>query len=300
MIGTRFLSHLIEINPSIKVRCLARRIPVGPQHKNIHWVQGDLLNESDCEEFVAGLQTIAHFAQSNAPAISDRHWPSDFVTNVPPTLNLLAALRKRKEPPCHLVFPSSGGAVYGNHPDKDYVFTEKDQCHPLSPYGIQKLAIEQYLRIACDQGWLKSTILRIGNTYGTILPNERRQGLIGVAIARALAGQKIPIFGSLDITRDYIHVDDVVSAFIKSMDYAKDFDIFNIASARGHSVKEVLDIIKKFIDPNIKTENSVFGNAVLSLVPRVVLSNEKAYQELNWQPKIELESGIISIINYSK
>jgi UDP-glucose 4-epimerase len=300
MIGTRFLCHLIKINPSIRVRCLVRRIPVGPQHKNIQWVQGDLLNESDCEEFVAGLQTIAHFAQSNAPAISDRHWPSDFVTNVLPTLNLLGALRKRKEPPCHLIFPSSGGAVYGNHPDKKYIFTEKDSCHPLSPYGIQKLAIEQYLRIACNQGWLRSTILRISNTYGIILPKERRQGLIGVAIARALAGQKIPIFGSLDIIRDYIHVDDVISAFLEAMDYAKDFDIFNISTAKGYPVSQVLEIIKKITRLNIKTENSVFGNAVLSLVPRVVLSNERAYQQLNWQPKIDLESGISSIINYSR
>jgi UDP-glucose 4-epimerase len=253
------------------------------------------MSEADCTEFVHGLDAIGHFAQSNAPAISDRHWPSDLVSNIGATLNLLEALRRRGDRPCHFLFASSGGAVYGQNNPVCGLYSEDAPCHPLSPYGIQKLSIEHYLHLASKQGWLTATVLRFSNVYGSILSPERRQGLIGVSISRILEGQKVQIFGSEETVRDYVHVDDVIRAVIQGLFQTEPFQIFNIGAGVGHSVREVLEILERVSKRPVLKEASDFGKNSFRLTPRVVLSIEKARRELGWVPKISLEDGIATL-----
>lgn len=295
MIGSRLLTHLSEHFPESRIRCLARNLPAERIHQNVEWMQGDLMSEADCAEFVHGLDVIGHFAQSNTPAISDRHWPSDLVGNISSSLNLLEALRRRDEKPCHFLFASSGGAIYGQGRPGQEFFAEEDPCVPLSPYGIQKLALEHYLHLASQQGWLTATILRFSNVYGSILPAERRQGLIGVAVARMMEGQSIQIFGSADIVRDYLHVDDAVRASALAMSPGGRFQVYNIGAGVGHSVKDILEILERVSGASVRTEVSDFGKNSFRLTPRVVLSIEKADSELHWQPLITLQEGIANL-----
>lgn len=295
MIGNRLLAHLVEHYPEIRIRCLARSIPSERIHENVEWFQGDLLSEADCAEFVDGLDAIGHFAQSNSPAISDRHWPSDLVGNIGSSLNLIEALRRRKGQPCHFLFASSGGAIYGQERSGNEYFSEEDPCIPLSPYGIQKLALEHYLHLASQQGWLKATVLRFSNVYGAILPSERRQGLIGVAIARLVEGQKIQIFGSEETVRDYIHINDVVRAVVLGLVQKDPFQIFNIGAGVGHSVREILEILQRVSGKRLQKESSDFGKDSFRLTPRVILSIEKARRELDWEPTVSLEDGISTL-----
>ena len=304
LIGGRFLRLWTNENPEVQVRCLARHVAGHFEHPGVEWMSGDLMNEADCAEFVDGLDAVVHFAQSNSPAISDRHWPSDLVANISPALNLLEALRRRRgDGACHFVFASSGGAVYGREPADGVAFRETDHCQPLNPYGIQKLAVENYLRTACEQGWLRATVLRISNAYGALLAAERRQGLIGVAMARGLAGQAVKGFGALETIRDYVHVDDVARAFGKSLgtdQQGKNYSVFNIAAGRGHSVVEVLKLIGSATGRDVRLEQSDFGKAALGLLPRVVLANGKAREELGWEPELGLEEGIRRMIRHSE
>ena len=297
VIGSRLLSCLASTRPEVRIRCFARNIPGDRSNENVEWFQGDLMSEADCAEFVQGLDAVGHFAQSNAPAISDRHWPSDLVSNIGATLNLLEALRRRNGAPCHFLFASSGGSVYGQADPAGGLYAEDDICRPLSPYGIQKLAIEHYLHLAAQQGWLTATVLRFSNVYGSILPPERRQGLIGVSISRILEGQKIQIFGSEDTVRDYVHVDDVVLAAIQGLFQTEPFQIFNIGAGVGHSVREVLEILERVSGQPVVKEASDFGKNSFRLTPRVVLSIEKARRELDWEPLIPLEKGISDLWN---
>jgi UDP-glucose 4-epimerase len=300
LLGGRFLRHVVEVMPKVRVRCLARHVAGHLEHAGVEWMSGDLMNEADCAEFVEGLDAVAHFAQSNSPAISDRHWPSDLVANISPGLNLLEALRRRRgEGDCHLVFASSGGAIYGREPADGVAFREVEECRPLSPYGIQKLAVEHYLRTACEQGWLRATVLRISNAYGELLAAERRQGLIGVAMARVLAGQAVKVFGPVETVRDYVHVDDVSRAFGLALGAGVEggaFQVFNVGAGVGHSVAEVLKLIGRVTGREVRLEQSDFGKAAIGLLPRVVLANGKAKEELGWEPRIGLEEGIQSLM----
>jgi UDP-glucose 4-epimerase len=295
VIGSRLLASLVKEHPEVRIRCFARNIPSDRCSDAVEWFQGDLMSEADCTEFVHGLDAICHFAQSNTPAISDRHWPSDLVSNIGATLNLLEALRRRGDRPCHFLFASSGGSVYGQSNPTGGIYSEDMTCQPLSPYGIQKLAIEHYLYLASQQGWLTATVLRFSNVYGSILSPERRQGLIGVSISRILEGEKVQIFGSEETVRDYVHVDDVTRAALLGIFQNGTFQIFNIGAGEGHSVREVLEILERVSGRPMIKEASDFGKNSFRLTPLVVLSIEKARRELGWVPKISLEDGIATL-----
>lgn len=292
MIGSKVLTHLQGAFPEAHFKCLVRSLPQNSNVAGVEWYQGDLMSEPDCAEFVADLDVLIHLAQANSPAISDRHWPSDLQCNLTSSLNLLQALRSRGSNPCHLIFSSSGGAIYGSNPLDGGDFDEEHPCQPVSPYGIQKLAVENYIRLAVLQGWLTSTILRISNAYGVLLPWEKRQGFLGVAASRLRAGLPLKIFGSLETIRDYIHLDDICVAVEKATMFRNGFEVFNIGSGRGASVREILEIFEAVTQEKVCIEESSFGSQVFQLMPKVVLSIRKAERELGWKPRIGISEGI--------
>lgn len=290
MLGSYLIPYLQKHVPGCSLRCLARNIPPHATIQDVEWMPGDLHSEADCREFIDDIDVIIHLAQANSPASSDRHWPGDHAANGLLTLNLLHALRERKAPPAHFVYASSGGSIYGawhGHP-----FSEDDPCLPLSPYGIQKLTTEHYLRLAVEQGWLSASSLRISNAYGALLPPEKRQGLIGVAMERIKQGLPVRVFGSLETVRDYVHLQDVAHAFALAARPTSAFSVFNIGSGTGYSVAAILKILEEITGKEVKTTTSDFGKHAFSLSSQVVLNLEKAKEILHWIPRVSLEAGI--------
>lgn len=292
IIGSRLLSHLQGSFPEARWKCLVRTLPQNSISDKPEWFQGDLMSEPDCAEFVADVDVLIHLAQANSPAISDRHWPSDLQCNLTSSLNLLQSLRNRGGEPCHLIFSSSGGAIYGSNPLDGPEFDEDQPCKPVSPYGIQKQAVENYIRLAVLQGWLTATVLRISNAYGVMLPLEKRQGFVGVAASRLRAGLPLKIFGPLETIRDYVHLDDICRAVGKAIIRRNGFEVFNIGSGQGASVREILDIFREVTQEDVRVETSTFGAQVFQLMPKVVLSVRKAELEMGWKPLIGLREGI--------
>jgi len=290
MIGARLLPALLAADDTVRVRCLVRHPQLRKPSDRVEYLVGDLLSEADCDDFVTGLDVVVHLAQSNSPVSSNRHWPSDLSGNLLLSVHLLEALRQRRKP-CHFVYASSGGAIYGNHPDV-VNYDEDLPCRPLSPYGIQKLAVEHYLRLAVAQGWLTARVLRISNAYGSLLPAERRQGLIGVAVGRHLAKLPVDLFGSAETIRDYIHIDDVTTAILLGLAGHDGCSVMNISSGEGHSVRQILDILGEVSGREVDVHQSEFGEQQFALTPRTVLDNSRARKALGWNPSVPLRGGI--------
>ncbi len=293
MIGSRVVAELRARRPDLQLRLLVRHAPVEPAWPGVELVVGDLLSEPDCAEFVAGLDAVIHLAQSNSPLASDRHWPSDCRANFLTTLNLLDALRATGRG-CHVVFASSGGAVYGHHPEVD-LYDEELPCSPLSPYGVQKLAVEHYLRLGVAQGWLTACALRIANAYGTVLFPERRQGLVGVAVARHREGLPVEVFGSPETVRDYVHLDDVARGFVAALGLRRGFEAVNLGSGEGHSVAGVLELLGEVSGRPVRVRLSEFGGRQFALTPRLVLAKAKAARLLDWHPGVSLREGLTAL-----
>jgi UDP-glucose 4-epimerase len=299
MIGSHLIRHLGD-RDTCEMRAIVRSL--SPMHENsmrrVAITYGDLRSLSDCTTFVDGLNTIFYFAHANSPITSDLDFPSDAALNLLPLLTLIQAIRSTREQP-HIVYFSSGGAVYG--PSSTRVpFREGDLCQPTSSYGVQKLAAEQYLRLAALKGILTATILRVSNAYGALLSNQRLQGLIGVSVNNLLHGRPVRVFGNPDNVRDYVHLDDICLACEAVVQPHGAFAVYNIGSGVGHSVREVLHTIEECVERHLPWEMSTTVEGANCLADWVVLDVTKAKQELGWNPLFALRSGIAKLVEQAR
>src|SRR3989344_5891309 len=160
--------------------------------------------------------------------------------NVEGTKNVLDYCRLND---ASLVFPST--YVYGNPK-----YLPIDEAHPVQPennYKKSKLQAEEMCREYSEKHGLKITILRIFNPYGKYQPSD----FIISRIISQLNNSVIELFDPAP-RRDFIHVSDIVSAFIASQKQKTKFEIFNIGSGKSASVKELVDLILKIAKKNLK------------------------------------------------
>jgi UDP-glucose 4-epimerase len=287
-IGSYLSRYLVE-GQCAPTRLLIRNRPAPVQGPEV--LRGDLLSPADCERFAAGLDIIYYLAHVNSPVNSDVDPPHDAAVNLIPFLNLLHAVKRLGTKP-HIVYFSSGGAVY--QPKPNAIYRETDLCAPRSSYGIQKLAAEHYLRVATEKGQVTAAVLRVANAYGTPLPEHRLQGLIGVAVNNVLHDRPVRIFGNPENVRDYVHLDDLC-AFARIASVPRQvFDIFNVGTGVGHSVTEVLRIVEEVHGDKLQVvrDDSIGGE----LVDRVVLDILKSRLETGWTPQIHLRAGIEAML----
>jgi len=238
-LGSYFVQYLLK-NPLYKILAFTRK-PVESYSENLKIIVGDLASDYDCEMFVKNIDVLVHLAHTNSPINSNNDVLSDATLNLLPNLTMLEAI-KRQDRKIHVVYISSGGCIYGSS-NKKIPFKEIDICKPTSSYAIQKITIENYLKLWSDCSYISSVILRVSNPYGVLLPSNRKQGLIGVALNKLLKNQTLQIYGNPNNIRDYIHLEDLCRAFEAATQYKTDFDIFNIGSGSGISVIEILDLL---------------------------------------------------------
>ncbi|MEX2556618.1 MAG: NAD-dependent epimerase/dehydratase family protein [Actinomycetota bacterium] len=287
--GSLLVRRLADLQDS-EVRALTRTIaPALPRDPRIEWTQGDLSSYRDCVAFVAGLDAVVHLAHTNTPYTSNQHLPSDAAMNIVPLLTLIQAIRDAGTRP-HVIYASTGGALYrveGRRP-----LTEASPVEPTTSYGIQKFMGEHYLRLATHEGWITATVLRIGNPYGVLLPRQRLQGFIGVALSQILEGGPVRIFGDADNVRDFVHLDDVMRMFELAVARREGFDVYNVGSGVGRSVRSVLALLHEFsgVDAEVIYEPPTTDSR--RLPAWIVLDIGKARQELGWRPKVEFETGL--------
>lgn len=253
---------------------------------------GDLTEEKTCFELLKNADVLIHLAQSVAPKINSGSWKNAYNNGCDSTLVMLDLLRKRTRP-LHIVYPSSGGTVYSCRNLEDKVpFTEELVTMPVSPYGIQKIMFENHLSLLNSVNpQISVNVLRISNPYGTILPADRAQGFIGIAMSKIKNKEIIDIWGYINSTRDYIHLDDLCRAFESAFTHKAGFQIFNVGTGVGTSLKKLIDLfslnLKKEI--NYRVLKSESENYFPSWN---VLDISKAKKYLNWSPEITIEEGV--------
>jgi UDP-glucose 4-epimerase len=193
-----------------------------------------------------------------------------------------------------IIFASTGGAIYGE--SDEIPTTEHAATYPLSPYGINKLALEKYLNYYYQVYGLNYTILRFANVYGPRQFKGGEAGVIAIFIDNAIKNKESSQYGDGRQTRDFIFVNDVISSLIK----AKDIDCrgeINISLGREINLLEVREKIEKVLGKKIKIkqEASKAGEQ-----RRSCLSRQRAKDVLDWEPKFSLEEGIEKTIAWAR
>ena len=212
-------------------------------------------------------------------SIEDPHLYHD--KNVNGLVNVLEGCRKHGV--SRLVF-SSSSSVYGDA--EEVPTSESCKLNPMSPYALHKLVGEQYCKLYSELYGIDTVSLRYFNVYGDRQPTEGAYCLVmGIFAGQRLKNQPMTIRGDGEQRRDFTHVDDVVDANIRCMEYiGTEFkgDVYNIGNGDNRSVNEIADLIdgdRINVDPVIE--------------PKETLANyDKANKVLGWSPKGNLEKWI--------
>lgn len=253
-IGTNLLKY-IDKNTQSEFKVLVfDKISSHPHGLKFQCVQktyaGDFANETVLESIFADnkIDLVIHLLTSTIP-LSTSTAQYDVETNLIPTIKLLDIMKKHN---VHdIVFMSSGGAIYGDVLQK--VHNEEDAVYPKSSYGIVKLAIEKFLLYYSELYNFNTLILRLSNPYGPYHYNDK-QGVINIAVRKALSNQIFQIWGDGNGIKDYIYIDDVCSIILKLIKNDIETGVYNIAASEALSVNDIVDAIKEYI-PSFETEH---------------------------------------------
>lgn len=234
---------------------------------------------------------VFHFsAQINVNrSVEDPVFDAD--VNIIGSLNLLECCVANKVK--KIIFSSTGGALYG---EADIVPTPEDYpCAPVSPYGIAKFTVENYLRFYGEQFGLNYAVMRYANVYGPRQNSKGEAGVISIFIEKMLSGLEPAIHGDGHQTRDYVFVEDVVRA--NMLAFESDVSgVYNVGTAKQTTVNEIFELIKNALNfPGAARFADVFSGQAVSC-----LSFEKINQELGWRPRVVLEEGIKQTIEWFK
>lgn len=253
-------------------------------------VAGDFVVESRWHRILADVDVCYHLVSTTIPKTSNDDPIADVQGNVIGTLQLLDAIKRYNT---KVVFSSSGGTVYGNI--SSALVSEDHSTDPLCSYGVAKLAIEKYLSLYRELHGLRATTLRIANPYGLGQRPNASQGAVAVFAGKILQGHTLDIWGDGSVVRDYIYIEDVVSALVASATYGGRYDVFNIGSGVGVSLLELVKTIETVTGKlaDIRHHPSRGFD-----VPRNVLDPSRAKSELNWAPKISLDDGVAATTNW--
>jgi UDP-glucose 4-epimerase len=251
---------------------------------NVQWLSGSI-DSSVCLNAMRDADVLFHLASTTYPSTSNRDPVFDLESNTVATLRMLQSggLSNLKK----IIFVSSGGTVYGIPQSLPI-----DETHPTDPicaYGVHKLACEKYLQLFDFANHVSTVILRVSNVYGPPQEIPRPFGAVEAFMRRSILDEPIEIWGDGKITRDYVHVDDVVVALLRAAAYGSRSGVFNIGSGTGHTLNEIVRMIEKRLNKSVTVK---YLPAREFDVPVNVLKIWKAKEQLGWEPQVTLESSI--------
>ena len=227
-----------------------------------------------------GAEVCFHLAAQVDVRVAVERPEHDAQVNVLGTVSVLEAARRHGT---QVVFASSGGAIYG---EADGPAREDAPREPLSPYGVSKLAGEEYLAAYNRLYDAGHVALRYANVYGPRQDPHGEAGVVAIFLGRLKAGEQARIFGDGSQTRDYVYAADVAQATLAA---AGKRGVFNVGTGIETSVRELYELCRGVAGSQLEAEHV---DARLGELERSVLDASRAERELGWRPEVDLEEGL--------
>lgn len=284
------------------IPCILRRLtrksilPVLNGQAIVEDMQGEITEASVWRQAIQGVDVIFHFAGQTSVYVADENPDIDYRANVLPMLHMLETC-KSIGGQVDIIF--AGTSTQVGLPESLPV-NEMFQDKPITIYDLHKWMAENYLKCYARMGVVRGVTLRLTNVYG---PGPKSssddRGFLNSMVRRAISGQSLTLYGEGEYVRDYIYVDDVLSAFLLA---SKNMTLLNqnhyvLGSGEGHSISEALHTITD--RTTLKTGERV---SVQSIEPpknispieeRNFVADSKSFSRItNWKPKISLSEGI--------
>jgi UDP-glucose 4-epimerase len=248
---------------------------------------GAVFHESDIRSDMArlfdevGPEVCFHLAAQADVGTSVERPDYDAEVNVIGIVRVLEAARRNGT---QIVFSSTGGAIYG---ECDGPAPETAERRPISPYGISKLAGEEYLA-----GWNRlhgtdHVALRFANVYGARQEPSLEGGVIAIFLERMARGADTQIFGDGTQTRDFVFVGDVVRAMLAAA--GRDGGVYNIGTGIETSISDLHALCRNITGSTRLPDRAPARSGD---VMRSVIDPSRAAAELGWTPEYDLDRGL--------
>lgn len=307
-IGSSIIGKLLRNYPGINIRVLDNFTSGTPDdleqittfkmtsakecvgNSGVTLIEADIRDADSAINCSEGVDCIVHLAANTGVASSVENPRLDMECNILGTLNMLEAARLNSVR--KFIFASSGAPAGEVEPPVH----EELPPHPVSPYGASKLAGEGYCSAYYHTFGIDTVCLRFGNVYG---PRSRKKSsVVARFIRQALSGETCVIYGDGNQTRDFLYIDDLVTAVLISMEKDVGGETFQIATSLERTVSEIAYMINQELSKLNISMNISHDQPRLGDVKRNFADTTKAKDMLGWHCRMPLEKGIEYTVNY--
>jgi len=257
----------------------------------------DVRDANGMQYLVSGQDVLFNLAGQVSHVDSMTDPMTDLEINCKSQLAILEACRKGS-PGIRIVYASTR-QIYGKP-----MRLPADEDHPVHPTdvnGINKASGEMYHRIYGEVYGLRTTSLRLTNTYGPRqLLKHNRQGFAGWFIRRVVLGEEILLFGDGEQKRDFNYVDDVVDAFLTAA--ASDEsqgEVFNLGATPPASLREFLEVLYEVAGEKPNYRLVPFPEERRRIdIGDFYTDYRKIRKKLGWEPRVDLREGARRTIEF--
>lgn len=256
------------------------------------FVQADIRDEDRMLAVVREnrIERVCHLAAKVSIRASVDSFTEDAQINVMGTLSVLKAVCRTDV--SNMVFASSM-AVYADKSQPEPI-SEEYLTKPISPYGVSKLAGENFVSNIMALSGRQATVLRLFNTYGPGQTYTPYVGVMTIFATKLLQGQSPVIFGDGNQIRDFVYVGDIAQAFCKAVEREGASGIYNAGSGQPRSVKEIAELLQSRIAPEIPLK---FGPAQAGEIRNSIANIARAKADLGYSPQGKLERDVDQVID---
>ncbi len=256
----------------------------------VEMVKGDIRDYEAMDRIISSINPhlIVHLAAQSPVEYSFTHEDEVLNVNFMGTVNVAKSAYKRASNLEKFMLASSV-EVYGNQPITP--LTEDMPPNPASPYGVAKTAAETYVRYLSRGYGFPGVMLRTANTYGR---SKTDYFIVERIIHKMLQGEKVIKLGNPKPIRDFLYVDDELSAYMSLIDCKSDKifgEVYNTGTGLGCSIEHLFTFIKWKIGGD--TEPQWYSNSPRPYeISSLVASPEKLRNITGWEAKVGLGKGL--------
>ena len=234
-----------------------------------------------------------HLAAQSSVVISVEDPLLDFEHNLLQPVQLIKTLLATD---CKkFIFSSSGGTIFGE-PEVIPTSEEDYAGEPVSPYGLAKKKLNELIEVMLQNTEMSYSILNLSNVYGPRQDPHGEAGVMSIFTGKLLNNETPTIYGDGEQTRDYVYVLDVVDALLKSSESEENL-FLNIGTGVETSVNELVSILSEKISWDGEAEYKPKREGELL---RSVLNNQRAKDQIAWEPAHTLDTGLDGLIDWFK
>ncbi len=288
-IGSHIVDELLARGHAVKVLdnfSTGRRQNIAHLVDDIELVEGDIRSYERANTAVNGVDVVVHLAALPSVPRSVQDPLTTTEVNITGTLNMLLAARDRE---VRRVVVASSSSVYGAN---DFLPKHEELIpHPISPYGVSKLAAEQYAMAFNAVYGLETVALRYFNVFGPRQdPDSQYSGVVALFLRRAAEGRRVTICGDGGQTRDFTYVSNVVNATLLAADAPQaSGSVLNIGCGASYSVLDLLTAVQKATGQPLEPR---FEAARPGDVRHSFANIDRARARLGYEPSVLFDVGV--------